>query len=349
MSKLHAHRWILVTALAIGIFGCGLFEPEEQDDPLAELRGLYLLNEGVFGANNASLWHLSSDWETVTPNVYLAATGEPLGDTGQSLLIAGQRLYIVVNGTSTLEIMDLSTGVLALVASVDLNGASPRDIAVLDGFGYIASWNLAGLLVLDLTSLMVTDTIPVGGWPEDVEVLAGKVYAAVPYGPGFSANDVVVEIDPATAQVTHTWHVGPGPLALAALNGELMVSRQWFSSDFLTSYRGLSIVVPGDTGVTVIDWGEGGGADLFVLEGVLYAATSAGAARVNADGSLNTGATYPAAALSTPYLAATDGTHIIVGSYLDFASPGMLKVYAPDGSLVESLATGIGPGAVARY
>lgn len=348
MNKLPSYLVIVLCSLTLGLTGCGLIDPQDGDgDPLAGLRGLYVLNEGAFGANNASLWHVAPDWETVTPTVYQAAAGRGLGDTGQSLLINGQRLYIVVNGTSTLEVLDLGSGELTLIASLDLAGASPRYAVVLDGKAYVSSWALSGLLVIDLGTLAVVDTIAVGGLPEDVQVLAGLVYAAVPFGPDFSPNDAVVAVDPAGAEVTQTYRVGIGPQALAVLDGKLYVSRQWFSDDF-TSFRGLSMVEPGDTAVTMVDWGVGSGSDIFALDGELYVATDGGAARLEPSLEPSTVATFPAP-LANAYLAATDGAHIIVSAYGDFSSPGELSVFEPDGTLIATLQVGIGPGAVVGY
>lgn len=50
-----------------------------------------------------------------------------------------------------------------------------------------------------------------------------------------------------------------------------------------------------------------------------------------------------------PFLAATDGVHVIVGSYDDFSTPGEISVFEADGALVATLQLGIGPGAIAAY
>ena len=334
---------ILITSvLLLGLTGCGLFQPE--DDPPVEqtTAGIYILCEGAFGAGNASLWRLSGDLDSTTAKVYQRLTEQPLGDTGQSLTVEGDRLYIVMNGSGTIEVLDLSGEAVIFVGSVDLPGASPRELAVLGGSGYVTAWGIPGVLVIDLATLAVTDTIHLAALPEDILAYDNHLYVALPLEPDYSLGHQVVEIDPGTRAVVDSFAVGSGPQQLLVRDGQLWVSRQWYDESF-TAYRGIATVDLATGTVTSREWGPGAGSDIFLTGNTLYAAVTGGVVPVAADLSLEEPG-FIAASLSTIYAAASDGTNIFIASYVDFSSPGEVVVYQPDGTKVKTVTVGIGPG-----
>lgn len=335
----------LPVALTLVLGGCGLFQPQEPPPDQPTTQGVYILCEGNFGASNASLWHLPADFDSVTANVYQQLTGDPLGDTGQSLLVDGDRLYIMVNASSTVEVLDLSGDTLRFVQSVDLLGAGPREMAVVGTRGYVTAWNVPGILVLDLSTLAVSDTIHLAALPEDILVHDGSLYVALPLKADWSIHDRVLRIDPASGAVVDSYTVGGGPQQLLVKGGQLFVSRQWLDESF-SSFRGIAAVDLATDSVTVADWGSGSGVDIFTLSGKVYVATGTGVAPVKDDLGLNlTG--ILGGSLTTTYAAATDGAHIFIGSYADFSTPGEVAVYDSTGTLVTTVTVGLGPGSFA--
>ncbi len=332
----------LTTVLLLGLTSCSLFQPKD-DPPVAQTTaGIYILCEGAFGAGNASLWRLSSDLDSTTAKVYQQLTEQPLGDTGQSLTVAGDRLYIVMNGSGTIEVLDLSGEAVAFVGSVDLPGASPRELAVLGATGYVTAWGIPGVLIIDLATLAVTDTIHLAALPEDILAHNNYLYVAMPLGIDYSSRDQVVKIDPGTRAVVDSFVVGSGPQQLLVRDGQLWVSRQWYDESF-TAYRGIATVNLGTGAVTSREWGPGAGSDLFLAGTTLYAAVTDGVVPVAADLSLDASGLV-AASLSTIYAAGSDGTNIFIASYADFSTPGEVVVYQPDGTALATVTVGIGPG-----
>lgn len=340
---------LLGMVLLLSLTGCGLFESEEDDGGFRlSPEGTYILCEGVFGAFNASLWHLSSDLDTATANVYQRLTGEPLGDTGQSLTVDGNRLYIVVNGSGTVEVLDLSEDTLAFVGSVNLIGASPREMVVLGAKAYVTSWNIPGIVVFDPTTLAIVDTIFLTAKPEDILAHDNQLYVALALQPDFSANDQVVKIDPGSGTVVDTFALGSGPQQLLVRVGKLLVSRLWYSEDYTISYRGLAAVDLTTGAVTSVDWGAGGGVDIFALDNTVYVATGTGVVPIRDDLSLDEAGLIEGS-LPTVYAAASDGTRIFIASYSDFSTPGEVAVYQSDGTALTTITVGIGPGAFASF
>ena len=93
---------IMATAALLSLSGCGLLVSEDDAPKGAGTKGLFILCEGAFGSTTASLWHVSNDFVSPSANVYENLTGNPLGDTGQSLYFDNQTLYVVMNGSSTI-------------------------------------------------------------------------------------------------------------------------------------------------------------------------------------------------------------------------------------------------------
>ena len=73
----------------IGPVGGG---PSVSDPAIA---GLYILNSGKEGSNNASLAYLDASNRVVSTGVFKDANGKKLGDTGNSIIIYGKKLYTI--------------------------------------------------------------------------------------------------------------------------------------------------------------------------------------------------------------------------------------------------------------
>ena len=94
---------------------------------------MYILSEGLFNLNNSTLARYSFSKGTWTPNWFYAMNRRDLGDTANDMDVYGSKLYVVVNVSSTVEVINLADGkVLQQISLVDENGASrqPRAVAL---------------------------------------------------------------------------------------------------------------------------------------------------------------------------------------------------------------------------
>ena len=110
-------KFFLATAsLAAAAVSCdkiGVGDPDGNIPSVqSEVTGFYVLNEGTMGMNNASLDFVNlrtgeyvNDWFSLqNPEMSLE-----LGDVGNDILIVGDYLIIVLNGSGLLEIADALT------------------------------------------------------------------------------------------------------------------------------------------------------------------------------------------------------------------------------------------------
>ena len=106
--------------LATGCREDELVVPTEYDiipdapAPDSEIRGFYLVNEGNMGSNKCTLDYMDYFTGLYARNFYAERNPnviKELGDVGNDIGIYGSRLYVVVNCSHKVEVMDARTGV----------------------------------------------------------------------------------------------------------------------------------------------------------------------------------------------------------------------------------------------
>ncbi|MDR2854383.1 MAG: YncE family protein [Prevotellaceae bacterium] len=178
-----------MSIIAIGIFSCN---PDENapENPIApesgEMAGLYVLSEGTGFGNNASLSYFDYETGNFTNDYFdLKNPSEGgLGDVGNDVEVYGSKLYIVVNASNYVEVVDAKTAQhLGKITVQDC-----RSITFDKGFAYVTSFagatyngatpRLGCVEKIDTATLAVVGTVNVGYQPEELTVANGKLYVA---------------------------------------------------------------------------------------------------------------------------------------------------------------------------
>lgn len=160
--------------------------------------GVYILHEGLFNMNNTTLAYLNIDSGTVDQTFFETVNSRGLGDTGNDLLAYGDKGYVAVNGSSKIEVFELSTGkTLAQIPFfAGLKGRSPRGLASYKNYILVACFD-GTLGVIDTTSLQVEKFISVGRNPEAVAVFGDKAFVSNSGGldaPDYDSTVSVVDL-----------------------------------------------------------------------------------------------------------------------------------------------------------
>ncbi len=251
---------------------------------VAAQQSAFVLCEGNFNSLNASLWSINSDHSEITGPIHWNPPADPLGDTGQSVYVHNNKLYIVMNNSNTIEIGDISSG-FQYEATIDVPSSGPRDIEIIENTAYISCWYLNGILLVDINNYKITDTLFVNGLPEDLLYYNDKLYASITMNPDRSASDKVIEIDISNEApvITNTFTVITGPGQLLVYNQSLFVSSVYF--DAQGTYSGISKIDLNTGEVTSKDYGiyPYFGMDISIFQGNIYLVCEGGAVPLKED------------------------------------------------------------------
>lgn len=220
------YKTLPILLIALLAFSCKKKKVAEPEAPQILQHGMLVLNEGLFQQNNATLgWFNFSD-NSYTGNFFEQKTNRSLGDTGNDMKRYGGKIYIIVNVSSTIEILDARTGTSISQISMIANGTpkQPRYIAFNGSKAYITCYD-GYVDVLDTVSLSITNRIQVGANPEGLAVSNGKLFVANSGGLNFPNVDSTVSvIDLGNYQEITRITVGKNPGGVQTdVNGDVYV------------------------------------------------------------------------------------------------------------------------------
>ena len=151
------------------------------------VRGFYLVNEGNMGSNKCSLDYYDYYTGLYSRNFYSEknpAVVKELGDVGNDIGIYGSKLYVVVNSSHKVEVMDARSGVR--IGQVDIPNC--RYVRFHRGKAYVSSYvgpvlfdpsaPKGAVFEVDTATLAVTRKVTVGYQPEEMEVVDDYMYVA---------------------------------------------------------------------------------------------------------------------------------------------------------------------------
>ena len=162
--------------------------------------GVYVLNEGKYAANNASLTYYDFATGFASADLFLDKNNRGLGDTGQDMVKYGSKIYISVYKSSIIEVIDAKTGIST--KSIPMKNAagassSPRSLSTANGKVYIVLYD-GHVAQLDTTTLTLGQTIAVGANPDASVIANNKLYVANTGGMSAALDSTVSVINLST-------------------------------------------------------------------------------------------------------------------------------------------------------
>jgi hypothetical protein len=182
---------------------------------------LYVLSEGLFNMNNSTLSLLDFNRRTLNQDFFLYQNNRGLGDTGNDMKRYGSKLWIVVNVSSQLEVLDVKSGIsLKRIPFFNANGVArqPRYIAFSGSKAYVCSFD-GTVARIDTTSLEIEAVIAVGRNPDGIAVANRKLYVSNSGGLDMPNYDTTVSVvDLSTFTEVKKIDVGMNPYKIEADN-----------------------------------------------------------------------------------------------------------------------------------
>lgn len=209
MNRLINIRTFAFILFSIVIVSC---DNDDDDRPSGQFsQGIFVVNEGQFQKGDGSVTFFDRNG-TATQDLFgLVNNGRALGDVVQSMTIADNRAYVVVNNSHRVEVVNANT-FESLYTVNDV--ALPRFFTVHQGRGYVTEWvsftDPGRVSVINLDTHQIVDRITTDFGAENILAHNGLLYVSN------SFTTTVSVIDPSTNEVIKTIETGAGP-------GELLV------------------------------------------------------------------------------------------------------------------------------
>ncbi|ACU04127.1 YncE family protein [Pedobacter heparinus] len=155
-------------------------------DPGSVMKGFYVVNEGNMNMNKASLDYLNLREGIYRKNIYGTANPEVikgLGDVANDIGVYGSKLYVVVNVSNKVEVLDVKTG----KKISQINMINCRYITFHNGKAYVSAYlgrvgdpsAPRGIVArIDTLSLQEEKRVEVGRQPEEMAIVGEKLYVA---------------------------------------------------------------------------------------------------------------------------------------------------------------------------
>jgi YVTN family beta-propeller protein len=322
--------------------------PEEVDITPVR-KGLYILNEGSFNSNNGSLTYYDYDTKITVADQFSVANNRGLGDTGNDAQVYGSKLYVVVNVSSTVEVLEAKTA--KSIKQIQFKngdvGRQPRAIVFNKNKAFISSYD-GTVAVVDTASLLIEKYITVGRNPERMAIANGKLYVANGGGLDYPNVDHTVSvIDLTSLTETKKIEVTLNPFAVAA---------DQYGDIYVLSY-GINDTAPAmniidsktDLVTKKIDNLSAG--DIAINGDYAYLTDYSGVQlfNVKTEAIEKTNFITDGTTLTTPYSVTADAVtgEVFITDAKDYSSNGEVFCFDQNGTKKYSLVTGINPGGVA--
>lgn len=178
--------------------------------------GIFILNEGNFNAGNGSVSFYSFTTKQIYDDLFRQANDRALGDIPSYMVADGNRGYIVVNNSGTIEAVDMRT----MESLGTLTGlSSPRQLVIDGREGYISSLNSQTVTVVDPERMEKTGSLGIGSTSEAMVISGGKLFSA-----HWAGGSSIVVTDLASREVITSIAVGLEPESMVTdRNGKLWV------------------------------------------------------------------------------------------------------------------------------
>lgn len=158
-----------------------------EDNPETYLQvystGAYVVNSGNMGNKiESSLTAIDYASSTATQNVFKAANGRSLGNTANDGIVYGNKIYLAVDQSNTIEVIDKKTKQsIKQIKTTELlgnaEGAEPRHIIADGGKVYFTTYG-GYVAAVDTTSFALQKKWQVGSYPEGLVIGNGNLYVA---------------------------------------------------------------------------------------------------------------------------------------------------------------------------
>lgn len=304
------------------------------------LDGIFVSNEGNFTKGNASTSYINNGLTTITNDIFTTTNGRALGDVSQSMVVTDKYVYIVVNNSNTIEVVNKKT--FKSVYTITQGLSSPRYAVVKNNKLYVTSLNKASVNVYNAETFAFIKEIELNHTSENIVVVGDYIYTAN----GFYSGGMAIEvINPAND--TNTVDIAfDKAISGISTNGQFVYA---LSANATTT----SVSVVNNTSITATKVLDQPIARNIVAEGSnLYYTAGTGVYKMS--NSLTAAGTKLFDVAQGADFSVFYGFNVINGTIFTsdangFVDNSKIVIYKEDGSVVKEFAGGIGTNGFYKF
>ena len=187
-------------------------EQQEQPGSLFSGNGVFVINEGNFMGGNGSLSFYSYDSLKIYNNLFETTNGRPLGDVPNSMLISGDKIYIVVNNSGKIEVVEKET--LKSITTISGLNSPSEIVATINAKAYITSMYDNSIAILDMENDVISGYIDIRRSSQSIVVQNNKAYIANEFSADWSSGNEIMVINTETDRVIDSIVVAAEPQSM---------------------------------------------------------------------------------------------------------------------------------------
>lgn len=314
---------------------------------VASTSGLYILNSGSYGHNNASLYFYNLETKEVEKDVFYSLNNRRLGDTAQDIIVYGSKMYISMYGSQTIEVIDLKGNSLKQINSE----GSPRYMTSHAGKVYVTLYD-GYVARLDTASLEIEQRIEVGRNPDQLVVANNKLYVAnsggMDYNSPIGYDKTVSVIDISSFTETKKIDVVLNPNKLVTnTQGDVFLASWGNYGDVPYTFQRIDTTTDEVSSIE----NPANATEMAVLGNTVYVLHSVYGAEWNIfvydsvnDSLIREQFITDGTEIASPYGISSSSTldYVFVGES-DYSNTGDIYIFRPEGTLVDKVEAGLNP------
>lgn len=338
-------KFFLWTGALCAAIVCLFTSCNDDDDPTptpeSESTGVYFLNAGKSGSNNATLDFYNPETKELQTKIFVAKNGEGLGDTGQDMLVYGSKMYMAVYGSNRIQVTDLSGKLIHYIEPKDDSGQprSPRYIAAYNGKIYVTLFD-GHVAKIDTAGIQIESLVRVGRNPEQLTVSNGKLFVCNTGGldyPNYDKTVSVIDIHSFSLVKTIDVEINPEKITVDSQGDVYVISTGNYGDIPNTLQR----IDPTTYEVTKIDnlvatWMSMGANDKLYIVSAQWGQDTEFYVYDTAKESLTGKFITDGTVVEKPYSISADRVrgNVYIGTS-DYTNTGDMYVFSPDGKLLD--------------
>lgn len=328
-------KHILSLFVAISLVACSNDDTTVTEQPANYSTGYLVTNEGNFNSNNADITYINANFTDSQNQIFRNVNNRALGDVAQSITQNANYVFVVMNNSNTIEVVNKNT--FESVATISENINQPRYATITDNKLWVTNAGNNTISSYNLSDFTPSETISLNFTPELIDSTTDYIYVTT--NP-WADTHLIVPYSTDTHQPTLTTTLDAPVNGLVKQNDQIFVlsSGENFTQIYkVTSHTSYVMSQNEDTNSRFLSIN---GNKLYYTSGVAikeYDMTSQ---------TLSTLFSVPDTGWSAIYGFNVFDQHFFVADAKSFTEAGEVIIYNAGGNPLKTIKTGIGPNGI---